>query len=229
MVSGKFSTRQGRHQRGAAHDDRLDRHDATKIMSDRLGRILVNRWLSLLPIIIAPFLFAAAHAAELDGAQIPDTLPVAGKTLHLNGFGLRTYSILGVHIYAASLYLERPSTNPEEIIHSQAIKLLMVRFEHNVGVDEARNSWKTGLENNCVAPCRLNPDDVQKFLSQVPAMHSGDNFNLLFLQNGATVSVNGQQIGTITNRQFAEAVLATFFGPNPASPKLKQELLRGHP
>jgi hypothetical protein len=217
MINGKFSTRRERR-----------RHNATNAMPHRLRRILVTRWLFLVPIIIMSFLFAA-HAAELDGAQIPDALPVGGKTLHLNGFGLRTYSILGVHIYAASLYLERPSTNPEEVIHSPETKLLMVRFEHNIGVDEARNSWKTGFENNCVAPCHLNPEDVQRFLSQVPAMHSGDNFNLQFWQNGATISVNGQQIGTINNRQFAEAVLATFFGPKPASEKLKQELLRGHP
>jgi Chalcone isomerase-like len=198
----------------------------------------VRRWLSLAPttFLCASMMFMfnslchfAARAAQLDGVQLPDTLQVAGKTLHLNGYGLRTYSIVGVHIYAASLYVEHPSTTPEQIIRSLETKLLMVRFEHDVNTEQARNSWKTGLENNCVAPCHLDPEDVQRFLSQVPAMHSGDNFNLLFRQDGATVSVNGQQIGTITHRQFADAVLATFLGPNPASPALKQELLRGHP
>jgi hypothetical protein len=188
----------------------------------------MRRWLCAVPIIILPFLFAA-HAAELDGTQIPTTLQVGGKTLYLNGYGLRTYSILGIHIYAASLYFEHPSTNPDEIIHSPETRLLMVRFEHDVSIDQARDSWKTGLANNCLPPCRLDPEDVQRFLSQVPAMHSGDNFNLLFTQNGATISVNGQQIGTIPRRQFADALLATFLGPNPASPPLKQELLRGHP
>jgi hypothetical protein len=70
----------------------------------------MRRWLSVVPIIIVP-LFFAARAAELDGTQIPATLQVGGKTLHPNGFGLRTYSILGIHIYAASLYFERPSNN----------------------------------------------------------------------------------------------------------------------
>jgi chalcone isomerase-like protein len=177
--------------------------------------------------VTAPTRFEA-HAVELDGGQIPTTAQAGGKILYLNGYGLRTYSVLGVHIYAASLYLEHPNTNAEAIIHSSETKLLTVRFEHNVSIDQAQNSWKTGLDNNCVAPCHLDPEDVQRFLSQVPAMHSGDNFNLLFTQNVATVSVNGQQIGTISRRQFAEAVLATFLGPNPASPSLKQELLRGH-
>ena len=61
---------------------------------------------------IGPVWFVA-RAAELDGVQLPDTLQVDGKTLHLNGFGLRTYSLLGIHIYIASLYLEHLSTDPE--------------------------------------------------------------------------------------------------------------------
>jgi hypothetical protein len=196
-------------------------------MSDTSRRFPVTRWLSLVPIIIVAFL-VAARAAELDGVRIPDTVHVAGKTLYLNGYGIRTYSILAIHIYAASLYVEHPSAEPETIIHSQETRLLTVRFEHDVDADAARNSWKTGLDDNCVAPCHLDPEDVQRFLSQVPAMRSGDNFDLLFRQNDAVVSVNGQQIGIIPRRQFAEAILATFFGPHPASARLKQDLLKGH-
>jgi hypothetical protein len=67
--------------------------------------------------------------------------------------------------------------------------------------------------------------DVEKFLANIPAMHTGDNSSLLFNQHSATVTVGGQQIGTISSQQFTEAMLATFLGPNPASPQLKQELL----
>jgi hypothetical protein len=183
---------------------------------------------SLMVLAVASPIWLVAYAEEVDGVQMPVTLQVVGKTLHLNGHGLRTYSILGIHIYAASLYLEHLSSNPEAIIQSPETKLIMVRFEHDVSSDQARDSWKTALENNCIAPCYLDPADVQRFLAQVPAMHVGDNFNLLFENGGAIVSVNGHQIGTIPRRQFAEAILATFLGPNPASPRLKQELLRGH-
>jgi hypothetical protein len=51
----------------------------------------------ILSAIIIP-VWIAARPAELDGVQLPDTLQVDGKTLHLNGYGLRTYSILGIHI-----------------------------------------------------------------------------------------------------------------------------------
>lgn len=56
----------------------------------------------------------------------------------------------------------------------------------------------------------------------VPAMHAGDDYSLLFTQSGATVTVSGKLIGTITQQQFADAMLATFLGPKPASPRLKR-------
>jgi hypothetical protein len=170
----------------------------------------------------------AARAAELDGVQLPEALQAAGTTLHLNGYGLRTYSLLGIHIYVAALYLEHPSTDPEQIIRSPETKLLIVRFERNVSADQARDAWRDGLENNCQAPCRLDPNDVARFLAEIPAMHVGDNYSLLFTSHGATVTVSGRQVGIIPRPVFAETMLATFLGPRPASEKLKQELLTGH-
>jgi hypothetical protein len=176
--------------------------------------------------IIVP-VWLVAQAAEFDGIQLPDTVEVAGKTLQLNGVGRRTYSFLGIHIYVASLYLEQLSSNPEQIIRSPETKLLNVRFERSVSAEDARKAWRDGLANNCQPPCQLEPQDVEKFLAEVPAMREGEVFSLLFTPRGATVTVGGQQIGIVSKPQFAEAMLATFLGPKPASPRLKQELLRG--
>jgi hypothetical protein len=171
--------------------------------------------------IIAPVWFVV-RAAEPDGVQLPDTLQMDGK------FGPRTFSLLGILIYVASLYLEHLSTDPQEIIQSPNTKLLTVRFERSVSADAARKAWREGLENNCVAACRLDPADVERFLAMVPAMHAGDNYSMLFAQHSAMVTASGHQFGTVSQPQFADVMLATFLGPNPASPELKRELLQGH-
>ena len=88
-----------------------------------------------------------AHSAVLDNVEIPDTLQADGMLLHLNGYGLRTYSILAIHIYIASLYLEHLSTDPDAIIRSPEAKLLVVRFEHSVSAEQARKAWHDGLLN----------------------------------------------------------------------------------
>lgn len=181
----------------------------------------------LLAAAIAP-VRSPTHAAEIDGVQLPGTLQADGKTLQLNGFGLRTYSILGIHIYVVGLYLEHPSTDADAILRSHDTKLLIVKFERNVSADASRNAWRTGLNNNCQAPCKLDPTDVANFLAGVPAMHAGESYSILFTAQGATVTADGNQVGTITKRPFARAMLATFLGRAPASPTLKQELLQGH-
>jgi hypothetical protein len=178
--------------------------------------------------VIMPVWLADARAAEIDGVQLPATLQIDGKTLQLNGYGLRTYSILGIHIYVAGLYLEHLSTNPDEILRSPETKLLTVRFRHDVSAEKSRNAWRDGLLNNCLAPCRLDPKDVDAFLSQITDMKAGDSYDLLFTQRGAAVTNNGRMVGTVSKPQFAQAMLATFLGPKPGTPSLKHDLLGGH-
>ena len=89
----------------------------------------------------------------------------------------------------------------------------------------ARAAWREGFEQNCVAPCRLAPADVERFLAAVPATRKGDRFSILFTGDGAEFAANGHRIGSVTDRRFATAILATFIGPEPPTARLKQELL----
>ena len=166
-----------------------------------------------------------ARAAELDGVRLSDTLQVGGTTLHLNGAGMRTWSVLGIHVYVAGLYLTRATSDPGEILQSPEPRLLTVTFRHDVSAQASRDAWREGLENNCQAPCRLDPADMRDFLASVPDMRKGDSYALFFTRDGAAVSMNGRQVGVIPHPLFAQALLATFLGPRPASPALKQDLL----
>jgi hypothetical protein len=181
----------------------------------------------VLAAVILPVCFAA-RAAELAGVRVPEMMQADGHTLRLNGFGLRTYSILRIHVYVAALYLQYPSADPRQILDSPETKVLTVRFLRDVGADTARKAWSDGLENNCLAPCHLDPNDVARFLAVMPAMHDGDNYSFLFTQRGVTVTIGGQPVGVISNPVFARAMLASFLGPNPGSVDLKQDLLAGH-
>lgn len=175
--------------------------------------------------VLVGLLAGPAAAAALDGVQLPETVEAGGKLLHLNGFGLRTWSILRLHIYVVALYLEHPSADPGAILTSPGTKLLTVSFLRNVSAAQARASWREGLENNCQAPCALNPAEVATFLAHVPAMRAGERFSLLFTDHGAVVNASGQRLGVVSEPELAEAMLATFLGPKPGSHRLKRELL----
>jgi len=174
---------------------------------------------------VLALLSVGAAATVLEGVSLPDTATFNGTQLRLNGIGLRTYSWLGIRIYVAGLYLERPSHDAEAILRSPEKKLLVVRFIHDVDAEDARKAWREGFNDNCRAPCHLAPADVARFLAAIPAMRSGDRSTLAFTPSTVAITLNGQTLGTISDPMFAHAVLATFLGPHPPTTRLKRELL----
>ena len=61
----------------------------------------------VLAVLVPSTLNLPAHAAELAGATLPDTLSTGDKSLKLNGLGLRKKAMFKV--YVGGLYLESPS------------------------------------------------------------------------------------------------------------------------
>lgn len=180
-------------------------------------------------ILIAAFAATpAVRAAELDGIWMPNTQLVHGDRLLLNGLGLRTYSIFRIGIYVAGLYLEQRSDNPKAILHSDKMKLIQIRFLHNVSAEEARASWRSAFERTCEPPCRLSSHDVRRFLAAVPAFHRGDESRLLFTSHGVDVRIDGHLMGRIEDPHFANIMLATFIGAKPPIYQLKRQLLGIH-
>jgi hypothetical protein len=169
---------------------------------------------------------AAVGAATLDGVAMPEIRVTDGTRMRLNGMGLRTYSIFGLHIYVAGLYLEQRSNDSASILRSPERKLLDIRFLRDVDAVDARKAWQDGFANNCRPPeCYLDPRDVERFLAAIPPIHRGDETMMLFTPKGVDVTFDGRPLGDITDPHFAETLLATFIGPVPPTPRLKRELL----
>lgn len=166
-----------------------------------------------------------AAAASLDGVTMPDVLQYRGIALKLNGMGMRTYSVFRVHIYIAGLYLEHPTGDPEAILNSPQVKLLRIRFMHDVDVERARDAWVEGFADNCKPPCHLPPDQVQRFLAEVPAFHRGDDTTLLFDGDSVNIELNGRTLGVVRDALFTRIILATFIGAYPPTEPLKHGLL----
>jgi hypothetical protein len=171
---------------------------------------------------------SAARPAVLDGVTLPDARIVGGMPLVLNGIGLRTYSFLGIRVYVAGLYLEHRSSSAESILHSPETKLLDIRFLRDVDAEDARKSWRSAYANNCRPPeCSVEQRDVERFLTQVPSVHRGDQSSLLWTSRGVAVTFNGRHLGDIADTGFALALLRTFLGPFPPTARLQRELLGG--
>src|SRR5262245_5166826 len=64
-------------------------------------------------IAVAP---TAARALEILDVKVADSATVGGKTLALNGAGVRSATILKVKVYVASFYTSKPLTTAEEVL-----------------------------------------------------------------------------------------------------------------
>jgi hypothetical protein len=190
----------------------------------------VRRALALLCLVAAfagaPAVAAwTARAAELDGIEMPASSQAAGRALRLNGMGLRAYSVFGIPIYVAGLYLEAPTSDADAILRSDGAKLLVIRFLHHVTADQARIAWTEGFQRNCRPPCHLRDDDLRLFMSGMPDFRRDDESTLLFTGRSVEIALNGRPLGSISDGEFARAVLATFIGPSPPTEPLKRGLL----
>ena len=166
-----------------------------------------------------------AAAEKLNGIRFPSQETAGHTELLLNGAGLRTYSIFHVHIYVAGLYLQTPSHSAKDILASSGKKMLVLHFVRNVPAAKVRKAWRTGLLNNCVAPCTLSPEHVAQFLASLHAVRAGDTAAFVFTKNGLHVYYDGKLAGVINDPHFATQMLAVFIGPHPGAPGLKAALL----
>lgn len=189
----------------------------------RICRMLVAV-ATLSAIVARPDTFAAnAHAAQEAGVPFADTLTQNGKHLQLNGLGLRTKFFFKV--YVAGLYVEEKSTDPVTLLSSRGEKLLKLHFLRDVDAEKIREAWIEGYKANCLDRCEETATDVETLNGWMRDMKDGDTLEFSFTDNTLTVTVNGENKGSISTPAFAQNILAIFLGKNPPNNDLKEGLL----
>ena len=69
--------------------------------------------------LVAMMSLSPAQAAKLAGVTMADTVTLDGKTLVLNGLGVRAATFMKVKVYIIGLYLENKSSDAKAIIASE--------------------------------------------------------------------------------------------------------------
>ena len=180
----------------------------------------------LMAVVLAGVLAAplAAYAEELAGATMPDTLSVGGKTLKLNGLGLRKKAIFKV--YVAGLYLEAPSKEAAAILGSNQAKAVRMHFLRDGSKEQLTDAFKEGFEANAKEKAAAQQSNIDKFLAMFSAMKEGEELTFAYLPgSGTTVSKGDKVIGVIEGKDFGDVLYAVWLGPVPPSDDLKKGML----
>jgi len=189
-----------------------------------MNSTLNRRFLGAIVVFITLAALSPARAATLAGVSFPDQATVGGKTVVLNGLGLRTATMLKVKVYVIGLYLESKSSDPEAIIESSENKRIAMHFVHKVTAKELSNGWEEAFEDNTKDVAGIK-DEIAKFNASMRDVKKGDSIVLDFSGDTVDVLINDTRIDSVTGKAFQQAALAIWLGPKPPNDALKEGIL----
>ncbi len=175
---------------------------------------------------VAATLAWPASAATLEGVSVPDQATVDGKSLMLNGLGLRTATMLKVKVYVIGLYLESKSSDAEAIISLSGPKRIEMHFMRAVTAKQLRDGWSEAFEANYKKLDSIKAE-IEKFNASMRDVKSGDLIALDFTADAVEVSLNGAKIDSVPGADFQQAALSIWLGRKPPNKGLKEGLLGG--
>jgi hypothetical protein len=165
-----------------------------------------------------------AFAKDVAGVQVADLLNVGGKTLVLNGAGLR--SKLFIKVYVGALYLEQRSSDPAAIIAADQAWQVVMTFKRDVDKSSILGAFKEGFENNSKADAPKLIPALSRIDAVMKDLKSGEVLVIAYAPGiGSTITAPGGGAVTIEGKPLADALLRNWLGDKPADGDLKKGML----
>lgn len=169
--------------------------------------------------------FISNAQSTVGGVKLEEKLSVEGKSLVLNGAGIREKYFMD--LYVGSLYLSKKSSNDQEIINgkeSAAIKLNIISgMITSKKMISAVNEGFENATNKNTASLKTKIDKFKGFFKD--EIVKGDVFTIAFDGEEVHVSKNGTKKGSIDGYEFKKALFAIWLGKKPADDDLKKGML----
>ena len=158
---------------------------------------------------------------------MPNTETFEEQTLVLNGSGVREK--LWIDLYAAGLYLDHKTTDPEIILNADkpmALKLHVVSklITSSKMVDAVTEGFENSTGGN-TAPIQDEIDTILGFFQE--DIEKDDVFDLVYLpsEKGVVAYKNGEKKGVVRGMAFKKALFGIWLSNRPADDGLRDELL----
>jgi len=165
---------------------------------------------------------SSAIAKERAGVQMPDTTTVEGKSLTLQGIGLRKK--LMFKVYAAGLYVETPSKDAQAILSTDQTRRVILFMLRNVDKKAIGEAISEGFTKNSAADLPKLQERLNKFIAMLPDLKEKDQLVFTYVP-GKGLTVSGATSGTLEGKDFADALFAVWLGKNPVDDGLKKQML----
>lgn len=177
----------------------------------------------------AALVLAAAgpsHAAEIEDIEFPKAIVAGESEIPLFGLGLLRYRVL-FRGYVGGLYLPA-GTNKREVFGDVPKALELYYFWDIPGRffgEAADDLLAQNLPPERLAAIRERLDRLNAMYKDVKV---GDRYRLTYVPDeGTTVRLNGESLGTIPGADFARDYFSIWLGDNPLSEPFRDQILSG--
>jgi hypothetical protein len=169
---------------------------------------------TLTPAILALFLALPAAAGTLAGVTLPDKADVGGKSLVLNGMGLRKKLV--IKVYVGGLYLAQKEKSAAKILGADVPRRMVLHFIYDVSKEQMCDAWNEGLEANTPNASAEVKKSFGTLCGWMDGVGKGQKLVLTYLPGeGTQVEVGGKVKGTLAGKPTADAILSTWIGQEP--------------
>ncbi len=165
------------------------------------------------------FLFSLnLYAATMEKVNFPDTMEYQGQNLVLNGLGIRLATWFNVKVYVAGLYIEKKSSNPDEIFNFKSPKYISLKFLRDVDKDSINGAWEESIDDKF----KTQKEKLKALMQDIK-----EKQELAFgvLKEKVVIKLDNKILGEISGAEFSRAILNIYIGPKPPNEELKSGML----
>ena len=170
---------------------------------------------ALLTLLLAVPATLPASAGTLSGVTLPDKVDAGGQSLALNGMGLRKKLV--IKVYVGGLYLQQKAkADGRQLLAADRPYRMAMHFLYDVSKEQMCDAWSEGLEANTANASAQVKKDFQTLCGWMDGVGKGQKLHLTYVPGtGTQVEVGGKAKGTLPGKATADAILATWVGPEP--------------
>jgi hypothetical protein len=164
------------------------------------------------------------NAASVAGVNLPDNTTIGGKSLVLNGIGVRSEFM--VKVYVAGLYLPQKSSDAAAIIKVDEPKRMVMQFLHDASKKQMTDAFDESFKDNDANAEKTMKPDVDQFLGALEDIKVGEQMVFTYVPgSGTTLAIDGKDKLTVAGAPFSQLIFSVWLGPKPPTASLKKGVL----
>lgn len=175
----------------------------------------------------AALLLAVARplsGAEIAGVALPESVEAGGRELRLNGSALLMKLVF--RVYVVALYLPAPAHDAEAVVGPDVPKVLILHFLRAVSRESLVSALERDFARNGGAQARRAGRQIGSLLAALRDMKDGDRLTFTYEPGGgSTIAMTDGASFAFEGKDFADAFLLLYVGPEPPRAELKRRLL----